>query len=607
MEEGGNIIRNIFGQSIKVAESITISATKEGLSFKSPKEIIFYGKKGGTKYGYYTPPEIESPNHRIHPKISEVQFLDENDRVIQQQNLTAFGNIKASDILYGQKVKIKITTRYLIDGTKISFKLFAFTKSANQDFPNAEKLDWTLEVKDNQCETNLFYLNPFWYSEDFEYYDYTVHQTKILSKDLNEYHIEGEFNGFKFLLPEIKNRLKPVASYLRNYEELVGMFHTDNSGNKDLIENYDYKFAALNEEIEDILTNFSAFLHTPQNLTIDQIKARVEQDAKCLWDAAIKQVQTGNLDDRPLYWARNKMQVRLKRHPVFEKDIDFEKSMVKKGTELDKIIQLFEEKSRNYTGIDFSKAGDKKKVLITGFDPFILNEFDNKDIEDYSPNIKQSNPSGVVALALANDLSLGAYIQTMVVPVRYTDFDGSQEYNKGQGEGIIEKYIKPLIDEVDMIITISQAGEGDYHIDVFATSTREGFNDNQDFTRIDGSKSVSEVASETIKTTLPQSFIQGNSLAIFYGNYEQKNGEKGIAILENYPREKVYSGPGGNYLSNEIFYRVAKLRSKMRPTLKTGHFHISKVQKGGTDLKSDNMLKVLAIVKQTLIEGIKGI
>ncbi len=607
MNEGGKIVRTIFGTSHKEAESIKITATKGNLEFISPDEVRFHGKDGGKKFGDYTPAEEEKENHRVHPKISAVQFLDENDRIIQQINLTAFGNIKASDILYGQKVKIKITTLNTKDGTKIPFKLFAFTKSTNQKFPNAEKLDWTLEVKDNKCETNLFFLNPFWYSEDFESYDYATHQTKILSEDLNEYHIEGQFDGFKFSLPEIKNRLKPVASYLRNYEESVGLFHTDNSGKKDLIENYEYKFTALNEEIEDIVANFSAFLHTSQNLTIDQIKTRVEQDAKCLWDAAIQQVQSGQLDDRPLYWARNKMQVRLKRHFLFEKDIDFEKSLVKKGTELEKIIQLFEEKSRNYTGINFNAptAAGCKKILITGFDPFFLNSLDHNKYKDDS-NILQSNPSGIVALALANKDKLGAFIQTMIVPVRYTDFDGSTKNNEGQGEGIIEKYIKPFINQVDMIITISQAGEGDYHIDVFATATRKGLNDNMDFTRIDESKSVSDTAPETIKTTLPIQMTQGNSKAILWGKYNQKNEKPQLATLDNFPKEKAYNGPGGNYLSNEIFYRVAKIRSEIKSTLKTGHFHISMIQPSG-DLNPTDAQELLNTVEQTLTEGFKNL
>ena len=41
--------------------------------------------------------------------------------------------------------------------------------------------------------------------------------------------------------------------------------------------------------------------------------------------------------------------------------------------------------------------------------------------------------------------------------------------------------------------------------------------------------------------------------------------------------QKLSQGSGGDYLSNEIFYRVAKLRKDIKPSLPTGHFHISKI------------------------------
>ena len=61
---------------------------------------------------------------------------------------------------------------------------------------------------------------------------------------------------------------------------------------------------------------------------------------------------------------------------------------------------------------------------------------------------------------------------------------------------------------------------------------------------------------------------------------KDKNVE-GIAKLRNYKdieNLKSISGSGGDYLSNEIFYRVARLRSKQRPSLPTGHLHIPLIQ-----------------------------
>lgn len=45
-------------------------------------------------------------------------------------------------------------------------------------------------IKDNLYETDYFTLNPNWYSDDFEKYNYDSHQTEIKETDLNEYFAE---------------------------------------------------------------------------------------------------------------------------------------------------------------------------------------------------------------------------------------------------------------------------------------------------------------------------------------------------------------------------------------------------------------------------------
>jgi len=49
----------------------------------------------------------------------------------------------------------------------------------------------------------------------------------------------------------------------------------------------------------------------------------------------------------------------------------------------------------------------------------------------------------------------------------------------------------------------------------------------------------------------------------------------GIEEIQNYTSIK---GSGSNYLSNEIFYRVTKMRHEQRPSLPTGHLHIPLTQ-----------------------------
>ena len=523
------------------------------------------------------------------PCIKEVIFFTSDGKEILK-------NGKTHNLCYGEPFYIEVITENIPDDTPMTITL------------KDTKISFEGQLKENKIKTILLSIPISYYDETKENYNYMEYKTEV--EQYQEFEFEFKIGENESKISADNNIIIPYT-YRRNYEELVGLFTTNN----DIKENYENDFINNKEfQIKNIVENFTNYLEN-SNLTIEDIKKQVEKEAKKLWEAGITGVQKGKLDDRPLYWARNKMQVALKRYYLFKNDIDFEKSIVKKNSNLEEIIITFEEKSRNYTGIDFSKAPKgTKKILITGFDPFILNEFNNKEIKGYSPNIKQSNPSGVVALALNGNTELGGYIQTMIVPVRYTDFDSSQDRENGQGEGIIEKYIKPFIEkkgEVDMIITISQA-DAEYNIDVFATATRRGFNDNMNFIREDGSKAIPGGA-ETIKTTLPKKMVDSKLGTNYNGRYfitkkdfddyyykGDYSKEKILDINDDLPQLSIYYGPGGNYLSNEIFYRVAKLRESLQPKLPTGHFHIRKIQGVKEELVPEKVEKLITIIKETI-------
>ncbi|WP_237276977.1 C15 family peptidase [Tenacibaculum ovolyticum] len=564
-----------------------------------------------------------------HPDIEKIEFIDaENNSVLNQSTINGVENGNATQFIYGKKLIIKVTLKKAPkEKLKIDLKLKGKSKNTTQKFIGIDKLKWSLTFESKTVETEAFTLPLDWYNEDFEKYNYDTHKTIIDANDLNSFSLSVFYNYKIAFLPKNINHLKPV-SYRRNYEELIGLFKTDNSADKDLVSNYENKFIAYDAGIETLVKEFLEFIQT-ENLKIDAIKKRVETDAKKLWKFAVKQVQSGNLDDRPLYWARNKMQTWLKRNPLFKDQINIEKSLIKKGTELNNIIILFEELSRNYTGIDFSKAGNKKKVLITGFDPFLLNSIDHPDKEWY--NIQQSNPSGCVALALTNNNELDANIQTMMFPVRYADFDGSTDSKAGQGEGVVEKYIEPFINKVDMIITISQAGEGDYNIDLVSTNRRGGGDENMNYIRKQFSKSIDSTI-EWIETSLPKEYFIKAPKVKVNDRWQDIDFEKREYIQKTgLPKDKttiVYSGSGSNYLSNEIFFRVAKLRVELKPTLPTGHFHINKYQnvihekdESGNYIKVNGKVVVklredydnseannlLGVVKEGIKQGIKGL
>ena len=46
---------------------------------------------------------------------------------------------------------------------------------------------------------------------------------------------------------------------------------------------------------------------------------------------------------------------------------------------------------------------------------------------------------------------------------------------------------------------------------------------------------------------------------------------------------KAKRGSGGSYLSNEIFYRVSRLRKSHNPNMSTGHYHVPRLQHGKGD------------------------
>ena len=108
----------------------------------------------------------------------------------------------------------------------------------------------------------------------------------------------------------------------------------------------------------------------------------------------------------------------------------------------------FEAASRGLSDPGFDESVDRR-ILVTGFDPFHLDT-----------RIDQANPSGVVALRMANRrLQLAgnehrppasAQIKSAILPVRYADFD----------DLIVEQLLAALIPHLDMVITVSMGRDG---------------------------------------------------------------------------------------------------------------------------------------------------
>ncbi len=290
-------------------------------------------------------------------------------------------------------------------------------------------------------------------------------------------------------------------AFARNVEEKVGLTTGVNSGMPtQTAEDY---FCSLAPTLETIVTNFETDVDGagPDASSITALTDAVDTYGPQLFDEACKLVYDNdnynNPDDRPLYWARIKMMVKLKSHPYLDSAAG--------AADRDKLVKSLEAKTRNYDGIDFSSppAGTTKKILLLGFDPFSLDEtisavytlpdpstlfpiinFIPFSQQVNSGNIRKSNPSGATVLGLHGKASAmmdqlieetggeKAFIQSVILPVRYKDFE----------EGIVEDVVRPFLDctipGIDMIMTVSESALHEFNIDRFAAKARGGSPDN---------------------------------------------------------------------------------------------------------------------------------
>jgi hypothetical protein len=347
-------------------------------------------------------------------------------------------------------------------------------------------------------------------------------------------------------------------------------------------------------------------------------------------------------DDRILYWARIKMMVAMKNHLFLLGDKE----------KKDSLIKLFETKSRGFDGINFAAAGTRKKVIITGFDPFQI-----------ADNNMRSNPSGAAVLALHGQNhtlnGVAIHMQAAIFPNRYADFDGKDfdgtDFAGNQPlTGVVESFFEQFIDPVnpvlkpDLIVTLSQGGPLEFWVDRFASRKRLEFFDNMHREHIPfpiGVKGDPFYETKLDAAKMVPANNKSGDFKSFYNNmfwYTWDSGKKLAAYPEALARvdevtgkvveapdqpqpdsaaEKVENdshlehsklwrtpdpldplavalvpsqlkettspkkseitpgrGSGGNYLSNEIFYRVARLREKHTSPIITGHFHLPLIQ-----------------------------
>ena len=307
-----------------------------------------------------------------------------------------------------------------------------------------------------------------------------------------------------------------------------------------------------------------------------------------LWENAKQRItNTNNYDDRELYWARLlSSKVIRTTSPKF--------SITQ--AQLNTLLTLLEEGSRGRTDLTFS-SGSTKKILLTGFDPFLLDR-----------NINQSNPSGVTALLLDGQVinynGISAEINTVMVPVRYEDFD----------QGIIESLLAPYyaLNNVDMVVTVSM-GRTQFDLEHFPGKRRSvTAPDNANI--VYGGTQTSPVIPKLNGRPLPGNEFVKFSLPVSYMQ-QAKGPYKVIDNREVTTLEKTYKAPsygelknsiavnggGGGYLSNEISYRSIRLRDALNSSIPTGHIHTPRIQQFEPETEAKIVNQIKAMLEQSLV------
>jgi len=317
-------------------------------------------------------------------------------------------------------------------------------------------------------------------------------------------------------------------------------------------------------------------------------KTLVQRFSFELWENAKQRIiNTNNYDDRALYWARLlSSKVIRTTSPKF--------SITQ--AQLNTLLTLLEEGSRGRTDLAFS-SGSTKKILLTGFDPFLLDR-----------NINQSNPSGVAALLLDGQVinynGISAEINTVMVPVRYEDFD----------QGIIESLLAPYyaLNNVDMVVTVSM-GRTEFDLEHFP-GKRRSVNAPDNANIVYGGTQTSPVIPKLNGRPLPGNEFVKFSLPV---NYMQnaKGPYKVIDNREVTTLEKTYKAPsygelknsiavnggGGGYLSNEISYRSIRLRDALNSSIPTGHIHTPRIQQFEPETEAKIVNQIKAMLEQSLV------
>ncbi|MBK3577592.1 pyroglutamyl peptidase [Streptomyces sp. MBT65] len=313
-----------------------------------------------------------------------------------------------------------------------------------------------------------------------------------------------------------------------------------------------------------------------------QARRVVVREGTALWRRAVDRAQGrgpvgGDLsrdDDRPLYWARLGMTREVR---------GWEPEFGVTDCQRAALLSELERTSRGQSSIRYPQRKGIKRILVTGFDPFTLDQ-----------DIRISNPSGATALALDGTVIQTAdgpaRIETALFPVRWADFAGGTSQAFRTGGGTVERTLRPYLPKVDLFTTVSQGRVGRFDVERTNGAWRGGYPDNDTVSRTE-TIPVADPASQPqwTSTTLPYAAIVAATTGRFpvYDHTDVTEipaGGTTPVVRPDGPTEgsTARAGGGGNYLSNEIAYRATLLRDRLglHDSLPGGHIHTPVLQFG---------------------------
>jgi pyrrolidone-carboxylate peptidase len=299
-------------------------------------------------------------------------------------------------------------------------------------------------------------------------------------------------------------------------------------------------------------------------------RALVAAEGRMLWRFAVARAQgrtpadgLPRTDDRPLYWARLELTAALRR---------WQPRFALSNAERAGLIASLDRSSRGQASIGFPTGRGMRRILVTGFDPFLLDD-----------DIRHSNPSGSNALALAGTVVATAAgparIETAMFPVLWVPFE----------RGILERTLLPHLlpgpGKADMVVTVSQGRPARFDLERW-NGRWHTFIDNDRETRdttipIPAGVPTVLPAPEFVPSTLPyRQIVAGNPgpFPVFDQTavLEIPAGAAAPVLEPDGPTSGslARAGGGGGFLSNEIAYRATLLRDAVGADIPAGHLHL---------------------------------